>query len=376
MKIFDTFFILIARNEDKLRVKALEKNISRHENGTLYLRVRKNGKLFTKSLQTKDLKEARRKVEAEGLDSFTIPQAARVPAVPLPVAVKAKADVVQEVTLKEALALHAAGMIHLSDGREEMAERCSGVVLKYGQDWKTFDCVAVWKAYRASGLETWRKKELTSACNHLKWYLWEFVPWAVRKGFLPASVKEALQMLKEIKVNPRRIRIPSVEAVGEFLAMVESEDKDGAAFLRFLGSCGLRLTGARSLNWQAIDFEMKTITVMMKRKVEKVLPLTPEAYAVLLTRKGRERPWEFDDAEISKLTKRMKRFAKGYDMDLRYFHAFRHYFASRCLLAGLTVQEVADLLGHSDNGQLVLKTYGHLCREHLKTAVARLRLVG
>jgi hypothetical protein len=132
MKIFDTFFILIARNEDKLRVKALEKNISRHENGTLYLRVRKNGKLFTKSLQTKDLKEARRKVEAEGLDSFTIPQAAREPAVPLPVAVKAKADVVQEVTLKEALALHAAGMIHLSDGREEMAERCSGVVLKYG----------------------------------------------------------------------------------------------------------------------------------------------------------------------------------------------------------------------------------------------------
>lgn len=55
-----------------------------------------------------------------------------------------------------------------------------------------------------------------------------------------------------------------------------------------------------------------------------MLPLTPEAYAVLLTRKGRERPWEFDDAEISKLTKRMKRFAKGYDMDLRYFHAFRH----------------------------------------------------
>ncbi len=205
-------------------------------------------------------------------------------------AVKAKADVVQEVTLKEALALHAAGMIHLSDGREEMAERCSGVVLKYGQDWKTFDCVAVWKAYRVSGLETWRKKELTSACNHLKWYLWEFVPWAVKKGFLPASAKEALPMLKEIKVNPRRIRIPSVEAVGEFLAMVESEDKDGAAFLRFLGSCGLRLTGARSLNWQAIDFEMKTMTVMMKRKVEKVLPLTPEAYAVLLTRKGSGTP--------------------------------------------------------------------------------------
>jgi integrase len=103
--------------------------------------------------------------------------------------------------------------------------------------------------------------------------------------------------------------------------------------------------------------------------------LTPEAYAVLLTRKGKERPWDFDDARVSQLTRRMTRFATGFDIDLSFYHAFRHYFASRCLLAGLTVQEVADLLGHSDNGQLVLKTYGHLCREHLRTAVAGLRLV-
>ena len=354
-------------------MKSVEKNISRHKNGTLYLRVRKKGQLFTKSLQTKDLKEARRKVEAEGLDSFMIPQTARDPAVPLLGAVEAKAD--SKVALKEALALHAAGLIHLSKGREEMADRCSGVVLKYGGAWDTFDCVAVWKAYRASGLAS-RGKELTSACNHLKWYLGEFVPWAVLKGFLPVSVKDSLSALKEIKVNPRRIRIPSVEAVCEFLAMVESEDLDGAAFLRFLASCGLRLTGARSLRWTDIDFEMKTMTVMMKRQVEKVLPLTPEAHAVLLKRKGKETPWGFDDAAISKLTKRMKRFAKGFDIDLSFYHAFRHYFASRCLLAGLTVQEVADLLGHSDNGQLVLRTYGHLCREHLRTAVAGLRLVG
>ena len=364
-------------------MKALEKNISRHENGTLYLRVRKNGKLFTKSLQTKDLKEARRKVEAEGLDSFMTPQTAQEPATaalpsptaPFPGVVEAKASFVKEVTLKKALALHAAGMIHLSKGREEMTERCSGVILKYGKDWETFDSVTIWKAYRASGLKSSRKKELTSACNHLKWYLWLFVPWAVSKGFLPASAKDSLSTIKEIKVNPRRIRIPTTEMVGEFLAMVATEDPDGAAFLRFMASCGLRLTGARSLDWQAIDFEMRTMTVMMKRKVEKVLPLTPEAYAVLLSRKGKERPWGFDDAEISKLTRRMKRFAKGFDMDLRFYHAFRHYFASRCLLAGLTVQEVADLLGHADQGQLVLKTYGHLCREHLKTAVASLRLV-
>ena len=80
----------------------------------------------------------------------------------------------------------------------------------------------------------------------------------------------------------------------------------------------------------------------------------------MVSRKGKERPWGFDDAEISKLTRRMKRFAKGFDLDLRFYHAFRHYFESKGLMAKLTVQEVADLLGHSDNGQLVLRTYGHL----------------
>ncbi len=182
--IFDTFFTLFVRNQDKLRVKAVEKNISRHENGTLYLRVRRNGQLVTKSLQTKDLKEARRKVEAEGLDSFMHPQTAREPAVSLPASVQAKASMVK------------------------------GVCLKYGKAWETFDGVAVWKAYRASGLAS-RGQELTSAGNHLKWYLGLFVPWAIGKGFLPASAKDCLSLLKEIRVNPRRIRIPAVEAVGE-----------------------------------------------------------------------------------------------------------------------------------------------------------------
>lgn|GEM_PF-4842241 len=43
-------------------------------------------------------------------------------------------------------------------------------------------------------------------------------------------------------------------------------------------------------------------------------------------------------------------------------------------MAGLTVQEVATLLGHSDGGVLVLRTYGHICGEHLRKAVAGLRL--
>ena len=113
----------------------------------------------------------------------------------------------------------------------------------------------------------------------------------------------------------------------------------------------------------------------MKRGKIKVFPMTPEAIAVLQSRRERSRPWQMDINAIERLERKMKRFAKGFDIDLNTFHSFRHYFASRCLMAGLTVQEVATLLGHSDGGVLVLKTYGHICGLHLRNAVSGLRLL-
>lgn len=372
-------------------MKAIGENMSRHENGNLYLVVRRGKKLKVKSLRTKDLKEARRKLRDEGIISLTaskpepefadpLPkpldtgfQVSSVPSVPTVPSVST-VPLAPTVSLSQALDQHAEGLVHNSVSREEMVERCRKKVLEYGKNFETFDALRIWKAYRASGKER-RGKELGSACNHLKWYLGLFIPWAVNRGYLPLAAKESLSEIPAVIVIPRRIRVPSVETVSEFLAMIETEDIDGAAFLRFLGSCGLRISGARALQWPNIDFDSNSIVVMQKGKKEKVFPLTPEARAVLLSRKGKDRPWEFDDAAIDRLKKRMKRFAKGFDIDLKNYHSFRHYFASHCLMARLTVQEVAELIGHSDNGQLVLRTYDHLCKEHLREAVANLRLV-
>ena len=38
----------------------------------------------------------------------------------------------------------------------------------------------------------------------------------------------------------------------------------------------------------------------------------------------------------------------------------RHLFASSLIAAGVDVRTVAEYLGHSDGGALVLKTYSHL----------------
>jgi site-specific recombinase XerD len=44
-------------------------------------------------------------------------------------------------------------------------------------------------------------------------------------------------------------------------------------------------------------------------------------------------------------------------------HILRHYFATRCLECTKDVQVVAEWLGHSDNGKLVLEVYSHVCEK-------------
>ena len=55
-----------------------------------------------------------------------------------------------------------------------------------------------------------------------------------------------------------------------------------------------------------------------------------------------------------------------------HLHDLRHYFASRCIMAGIDYMTIARWLGHLDGGILVGKTYGHLADDHKREMAARL----
>lgn len=386
--ILDTFSFSFAKRKEKLRVKIIEKNIGRHENGNLYFVSRRKGKLNRQSLGTKDLKEARRKIRELGTLSLTSSPAslpALLPAPPSKSAVPVLAAVAETkptvpavpvLSLAEALAEHDRGLILLTDGTKEMAKRGRKAVEQFAKTgWMGFSPVEIWTEYRETGLER-QGFLLGSAANHLLWYMQKFVPWAAKRGFVGADALESLAKIPRLKVNSRTIRVPSVEVVEEFLKMVESEDRDGGAYLRFLTTSGVRLSGGIGLRWKDIDFAAVQMAVMQKGGKRKIIPMTAEAVEVLKSRERKVKPFALDQNAIERLERIMKRFAKGFEIDLTTFHSFRHYFASRCLLSGFTVQEVAKLLGHSDNGVQVLRTYGHICSDHMKERLAGLRLTG
>jgi len=373
------------KKKEKVKVKKIEKNISRHSNGTLYFVARRLGKLHVRSLHTDDLGKARKIVRENGIKGLTssedsctarepVPEAPlRGKQVPLLEEIEKKAGAAEGLSLEAVLKLHAARLVLISPSAREMADRGAKVCLMFGESLQAFSPIAIWNAYRKTGI-TRLGRELTSSANHLLWFLRKFVPWAVREGYLPLRCEQELRELRKVKVNPRRIRIPSADLVKDFLAMIAAEDSEGAVFLRFLAVTGLRRSAAIGLLWQDIDLDAGTMLVRQKGGREEVIPLTPEARELLEARRARPRPFGYGIKEIEVLERRMKRIGKGLDIDLVTFHSFRHFFASKCLLAGLTVPEVAKLLGHNDGGALVLKTYGHLCGAHLREAVNGLRL--
>jgi integrase len=251
------------------------------------------------------------------------------------------------------------------------------VVEKYGEPMVCeLKPVAIWNKYRRKGLDG--RGEVTSAANHLRTFLRQFADWAVREGYLPERVKKEVDGIPLVKINSRRLTPPSGKVVDEYLKMIESEDHLGGQYLRFLATTGLRLSGGLRLSWDRIDLERKEIEAVMKGGRVETLPLTEEALEVLRERKKQaptdKCPFPLSERKIRTLRTKMKKFAKGFGIDLNTIHMLRHYFSTKCLMSGFTVQEVGQLLGHADEGQLVLKTYGHVCDTRLRGLVHKLKL--
>lgn len=384
-------------------MKAIATNIHLHENGTLYFVARKSGRLFVRSLKTKDLDEARRFLRERGTASFfgkkgptlryettafprqKVNHLSETELVNLPVSSIARPNGMisdpavcvpvkgTKPSLTEALDAHDQQLLFDSGGTQNMIALGRKAILRFSKNWDDFSCIKIWKLYRENGLRK-KPRKVTAGTNHLLWYFRKFVPWAIEQGYLPASEEAALRKLKKTKVNPRRIRVAESEKLEELLQMVESEDSDGGAYLRFLACAGPRRGGAAGLDWSDIDFTLREATFRQRDGRTEVIPLSDEAIAVLESRKGRKKPFDMDLKAIERLERRLKRFAKGLDLDITYFHALRHNFASQALVGGLNPKEVAKLLGHRDGGVLVLKTYGHLIEKRLKDAVRGFRI--
>jgi integrase len=138
---------------------------------------------------------------------------------------------------------------------------------------------------------------------------------------------------------------------------------------------GLRRGELFSLRWIDIDFDKKALTVhgaTAKSRQSRYIPLNKIALSSLLE-------WrEYQSKHLlvfpSKDGKRLQHVNRAWSIVLREadIHSFRwhdqrHHFASKLVMAGVDLNTVRELLGHSDI-KMTLR-YAHLAPEHKAAAV-------
>jgi integrase len=256
-------------------------------------------------------------------------------------------------------------------------------MLRLCSSWEEFQPVAIWKKFEAEGVAFKKEKGLeggwVSAPNQLRWYLRSFSQFCLERGWVTATQVNG-KIPRKI-VPPRRVQIPSAQAVSELLLMCEAEDFELGSFIRWLTNSGLRLSGAASIRWEDVNFPAGEYRRKMKGGKVVVIPLLPDALALLHSRwDGAGRPsagliFSLGDARIKRVRRILRKYSAGLGINLEHPHLLRHYFASVAFANGFSAGEVAQMLGHRDGGALALQVYGHVIPSQLKTKVAQLRMV-
>lgn len=141
---------------------------------------------------------------------------------------------------------------------------------------------------------------------------------------------------------------------------------------------GLRQGEIFNLQWRHINFERATLTIegnFAKSGRTRHIPLNTEALSILHAWREQSETNDFIFANHSgdrfnNVKKSWTTLLKHADIQHFRWHDMRHHFASRLVMAGVDLNTVRELLGHSDLTMTL--RYAHLAPEHKANAVEKL----
>lgn len=142
---------------------------------------------------------------------------------------------------------------------------------------------------------------------------------------------------------------------------------------------GLRRGELFSLRWDNINFDRAILTVRgdtAKSGKTRYIPLNAQALQILKDWRKRYEgnDWIFANAKTGESFGHVKtawtKILTSAKIENFRWHDMRHHFASKLVMAGVDLNTVRELLGHSDI-KMTLR-YAHLAPEHKANAVAKL----
>jgi integrase len=133
-----------------------------------------------------------------------------------------------------------------------------------------------------------------------------------------------------------------------------------------------------SLTWDKVNFDLALLSVAgetAKSGKTRHIPLNDEALTTLKNWRAQTHGQTLvfsnrDGNQFGEIKKSWATILKIAEIDNFRWHDLRHHFASRLAMAGVDLNTIRELLGHSDI-KMTLR-YAHLAPEHKADAVAKL----
>jgi integrase len=338
-------------------------NLVRHKSGRYYARAFAGGKEVWKSLKTSHFSVAQAK-----LAEFLKEHRERVS--------NGNGEVSAKMTFGEAAAVHLRNLddnVRIKPRTRDYWRECLTALQK---SWPSLNETEVRKITQTDCKEwarAYAKKASPTRYNNTVSVLRHVLNVAVECGVVYSNAATAV---KRAPVRGKEIALPTIEKfnalISEMRAGHSRDSMNCADFAAGLAFTGCRIGEAREIAWRDVDFEAGEIVVRGDAKTGtknwelRRVPLIPDA-RVLFQRMLSERTGEPLDAKLFRVRecqKALDRACKKVGADRITHYDLRHLFATRCIESGVDIPTVSRWLGHKDGGALLMKTYGHLRREH------------
>ncbi len=228
---------------------------------------------------------------------------------------------------------------------------------------------------RAQGRKATNRKRSPATVNRMKAAISSLFAYAMEQDYIGNNPARAIKSKSEAR--PKDRYLSSDERVRLLSACNASEWPKLPLMVIMALTTGARLGELLKLRWQDIDFERSMATCRYtKNGDDRLLPLPASTLKEL--RKWREVGCGLVFPSVRKPGKPFE-FRKHWDKALVdaeienfRFHDLRHSAASYLVMAGATLHETAEILGHKSTQ--TTKRYAHLSTDH-KAALAE-RVLG
>lgn len=227
------------------------------------------------------------------------------------------------------------------------------------------------------GRRRFQLKITPSTVNYELRALGTFFRWAVSRNYLfvnPATPVERLRISK--RALPKFLTADYLKQLFE-----ACRDTERRLFMTILLT-GMRKGEVMHLTWADINFELGIIFIQEKpqwnwkpKTDERVIPMSPTLRGVLRMQHGLRRDDElvFPNKEghpDTHILPKLQNICRRAGLKPATVHSLRHSFGAHLRMAGVSLADIADLLGHKDLA--TTQIYAKVQQEHLRSVIAKL----